>query len=237
MCCNANLAHRYGELSVVIPTRDRWPMLRVALRGALSQIGIAEGEVFNPAALETVERELVQTYFNQGRYNVDVEARVTELERNRVNIGITVDEGKQARIRHINIVGNEAFSEKELRNNWESDTRRGLAFWRGRTQYAREKLAGDLENLRSYYLDRGYLDFEIESSQVSISDGKEDIFITANIYHADTGQLLDVLLVERGRREHVSGPLGNVPIRIVVYSRNNRAGPSATSWYELSFPD
>lgn len=148
---------------------------------ALAQIGIAEGEVFNPASVEQVEQELIRTYFNQGRYGVNVDTEIRAMERNRVDISINVSEGKQSRIRHINIVGNESFSDKEVRDDWESDTKRGLAFWRGRTQYSREKTQGDLETLASFYLDRGYLDFNIESSQVSISPDKQDIFITVNI--------------------------------------------------------
>ena len=148
---------------------------------ALQQIGIAEGEVFNRLQLDRVEQELVRTYYNQGRYGVEIDPRVTQLERNRVNISILVAEGDQSKIRHINIVGNEAFTEEELREDFEADSKRGLAFWKGRNQYSREKLQGDLETLRSHYLDRGYLDFAIESTQVSISPDKQDIYITANV--------------------------------------------------------
>ncbi len=161
---------------------------------ALAAIGIAEGEIFNQMALDRVRQELIRQYFSRGYYDVSVESRVRRLDRNRVNLTIEVAEGSQARIRHINIVGNETFSERELRSDFESSDRRGLMFWRGRTQYTREKLSGDLEALRSFYLDRGYVDFAIESTQVSISPDKQDIFITANIREGEVFTVSDVML-------------------------------------------
>ena len=161
---------------------------------ALANIGIAEGEIFNQMALDRVRQELIRQYFSRGHYDVTVETRISELSRNRVNLSIDIAEGKQARIRHINIVGNESFSEKELRSDFESSDRRGLTFWRGRTQYTREKLSGDLEELRSFYLDRGYVDFAIESTQVSISPDKQDIFITANVREGEVFTVSDVVL-------------------------------------------
>ena len=116
------------------------------------------------------------------------------LERNRVSLSIFIKEGKQARIRHINIVGNDSFSEKELRDDFESNDRRGWMFWQGRHQYTREKLSGDLETLRSFYLDRGYIDFAIESTQVSISPDKQDIFVTANVREGEVFKVSDVQL-------------------------------------------
>ncbi len=164
------------------------------LMPALAQIGIAEGETFDQLQLDRVKQELVRSYFNQGHYGVEVTPTVNELDRNRVSISILVREGDQARIRHLNIVGNETFDEKELRSDFESDTRRGLFFWQGRTQYSQEKLTGDLESLRSFYLDRGYLDFSIESTQVSISPDKEDIYITANIREGEVYTVTDTTL-------------------------------------------
>ena len=162
------------------------------LMPALANIGIAEGEIFNQLELDRVRQELIQQYFSRGYYGVEVESTVNRLQRNRVSLGIQVTEGQQARIRHINIVGNEAFSDSELRDDFESHTTRGLMFWRGRNQYTREKLSGDLEVLRSYYLDRGYMDFSIESTQVSISPDKQDIFITANIREGEVYTVSDV---------------------------------------------
>lgn len=195
---------REGNI-LVIQVEERPAITSVSITGnrqiqtdelmpALASIGIAEGETFNELQLDRVRQELVRTYFNQGRYGVEVTPTVNELDRNRVAIAIVVREGEQSRIRHLNIVGNETFSEKELRSDFESDTRRGLFFWQGRTQYSREKLTGDLEQLRSFYLDRGYLDFAIESSQVSISPDKEDIYITANIREGEVYTVTETTL-------------------------------------------
>ncbi|MCH8477559.1 MAG: outer membrane protein assembly factor BamA [Wenzhouxiangella sp.] len=151
------------------------------LMPALASIGIAEGEIFNQLELDRIHQELVRQYHSRGHYAAEVDAQVNRLARNRVNLAIVVNEGRPARIRHINIVGNESFSESELRSDFEAHTTRGLAFWRGRNRYTREKVSGDLETLRSFYLDRGYIDFAIESTQVSISPDKQDIFITANV--------------------------------------------------------
>jgi outer membrane protein insertion porin family len=164
------------------------------LMPALASIGIAEGEIFNRLELDRVQQELVNQYYSRGHYNVDVDARVNELQRNRVALSILISEGKQARIRHINIVGNESFSRDELLSEFESRDRRGLMFWQGRDQYTREKISGDLETLRSYYLDRGYVDFAIESTQVSISPDKRDIFITANIREGEVYTVRDIQL-------------------------------------------
>jgi outer membrane protein insertion porin family len=114
-----------------------------------------------------------------------VDTRVTELDRNRVRIAIVIDEGDVAEIRHINIVGNETFTDKQIREDFEADIRPKWKFWSKEGHYSREKLSGDMEKLRSYYLDRGYVDFSVESTQVAIGPNKEDIYITANIVEGD----------------------------------------------------
>ena len=159
---------------------------------ALADIGIAEGEVFDQLALDQIQQELVRQYFSQGHYAVEVDAQVRELDRNRVNVSIVIEENDPAKIRHLNIVGNTVFDEDELRDDFESDTSNGLFFWRGRTNYTREKLSGDLERLRAYYLDRGYVDFAIESTQVSISPNKQNIYITANVREGEVYTVDDV---------------------------------------------
>lgn len=164
------------------------------LMPALANIGIAEGEIFNKLELDRVRQELIRQYYSRGYYAVDVTTDIGDMSRNRVSLSILVDEGDQARIRHINIVGNETFTEKELRDDFESDSKLGLFFWRGANKYTREKLSGDLETLRSYYMDRGYLDFSIESTQVSIGPDKRDIFITANIREGEVYTVRDVQL-------------------------------------------
>ncbi|MBT8062635.1 MAG: outer membrane protein assembly factor BamA [Gammaproteobacteria bacterium] len=147
----------------------------------LADIGLAEGEVFSPQALDRIKQEMVQQYFSQGRYAVKVDTRVTELDRNRVRIAIVIDEGKTAEIRHINIVGNTLFTDEEIRSEFESGIPPKWKFWSKDDQYTREKLSGDLEKIRSYYQDRGYVDASVESTQVSISPDKREIFITANV--------------------------------------------------------
>lgn len=163
------------------------------LMPALAAVGIAEGEIFNQLEIDRVQQELVRQYYSRGHYSVSVDPRVTTLERNRVDLSIVVSEGDQARIRHINIVGNENFSQRELRDNFESHTTRGLFFWRNRDQYTRERVAGDLEVLRSFYMDRGYIDFAIESTQVSISPNLQEIFVTANIREGEVFTVSDVI--------------------------------------------
>lgn len=161
---------------------------------ALAGIGIAEGEIFNQVDLDRVQQELIRQYFGRGYYNVVVDMQVSDLIRNRVALIIRITEGDQARVRHINIVGNESFDEDELRDDFETDSKRGWAFWKGRTEYTSEKLSGDLETLRSFYLDRGYIDFAIESTQVSISPDSKDIFVTANIREGEVFTVNDVTL-------------------------------------------
>ncbi|MGH8034433.1 MAG: outer membrane protein assembly factor BamA, partial [Lysobacterales bacterium] len=160
----------------------------------LFDIGLSEGEVFDRLVLDRLQQELVKQYFSQGRYAVTVDARVTELDRNRVRIAIVIDEGDVAKIRHINIVGNETFTNKEIQDDFESAITPGWKFWSKAGQYSREKLSGDLEKLRSFYLDRGYVDFNIESTQVSIGPEKEDIYITANVVEGEIYSVSDVKL-------------------------------------------
>jgi outer membrane protein insertion porin family len=173
------------------------------LRRVLKDIGLSEGEVFDRLVLDRLSQELVKQYFSQGRYAVEVDTRVTELERNRVRIAIVIDEGDVAEIRHINIVGNETFTDKEIQKEFEADIVPFWKFWSKDGQYSREKLSGDMEKLRSYYLDRGYVDFSVESTQVSISPNKQDIYITANVvegdvYGVDEVQITGDLVIDEG---------------------------------------
>jgi outer membrane protein insertion porin family len=151
----------------------------------LADIGLQSGEVFQPQSLDRIKQELVRQYFSQGRYAVSVESRVVELDRNRVRISITIKEGDTAEIKHINIVGNTLFADKEIKKEFESKIPPAWKFWSKDDQYSREKLSGDLEKIRSYYQDRGYIDANVESTQVSISTDKQDIYITANIIEGE----------------------------------------------------
>lgn len=155
------------------------------LRQGLQGIGLAEGEIFNQQSLDIVEQELTRQYYNRGKYSVDVDADVTPLERNRVAIHIQIDEGETAKIKHINVVGNEIFEDDSLIDEFESSTTGWLSWYTKDDQYSREKLGGDLEALRSFYMDRGYLEFNLESAQVSMTPDKRKIAITANVREGD----------------------------------------------------
>jgi len=151
----------------------------------LTNVGIARGRVFNRSVLERLENELVQQYFAFGKYGVNVDTQVKELERNRVDIGIQIVEGAAAKIKQVKIVGNTVFKEKELLEDFESGLKPWYKFWGTRDRYAKQKLQGDIELLRSEYLDQGYIKFDVPSTQVSISPNKEDIFITINVEEGD----------------------------------------------------
>lgn len=155
------------------------------LRKALGGIGLTEGEIFNQQKLEIIEGELTRQYYSRGKYSVEVSSEVTPLERNRVSIDIDIKEGETARIKHINVVGNEEFEDDTLIDEFESSTTGWLSWYSKDDQYSREKLGGDLESLRSYYLDRGYLDFNMESAQVSITPDKRKIAITTNVMEGE----------------------------------------------------
>ena len=147
----------------------------------LKDIGLAEGETFDRLSLDRVTRELNRQYNNRGKYNVEITPTVAQLDRNRVDVTITVKEGKAAKIRHINLVGNELFNDKDLTDSWESSPTNWLSWYKRDDQYSAEKLSGDIEKLNSYYLDRGYVDYNLDSTQVAISPDKRDMFITAGL--------------------------------------------------------
>jgi outer membrane protein insertion porin family len=151
----------------------------------LNQSGLAEGEIFQRATLEGVRNELQRQYVAQGRYSAVIEAEVVPQPRNRVALKININEGTVAAIQHINVVGNNVFADEDLIDLFELKTSNWLSFFRNDDKYAREKLSGDLERLRSYYLDRGYINMDITSTQVSITPDKKHVYITVNI---DEGQ-------------------------------------------------
>jgi outer membrane protein insertion porin family len=162
------------------------------LLGGLRNIGLSEGETFNPLNLDRVTQELIRQYNNRGKYNVTITPTISELDRNRVDIGIVIAEGKAARIRDINITGNKTYPDLEIRQGWESGTSNWLSWYRRDDQYSREKLSGDLEKLSNYYLDRGYVDFNVESTQVAITPDKRDIFVTANVAEGEVYTVAEV---------------------------------------------
>ncbi len=155
------------------------------LKQALRDNGLAEGQIFRQSILEGMVQELQRQYVSQGRYGAVVETEVEELPRNRVAIRVNVSEGDVARIRMINIIGNNDFEDDELLDEFELGTSGWFSWITGNDKYNREKLTGDLERLESWYKDRGYLAFNIESTQVSISPDKESVYIAVNISEGD----------------------------------------------------
>jgi len=156
-----------------------------ALLDGLKGAGLAVGQVFQRSTLEGMQLELQRQYVQQGRYDANIETEVLPEPRNRVSINIDVDEGSVAAIKHINVVGNEVFTDEDLTDIFELKTTGWLSFFTNDDKYSREKLTGDLEKLTSYYMDRGYLQFTIDSTQVSVSPNKEEVYITANVTEGD----------------------------------------------------
>jgi outer membrane protein insertion porin family len=195
---------RQGDI-LVITVQERPAINTLTLAGnkdlktedltkGLADIGLAEGETFDRLNLQRVTQELTRQYNNRGKYNVKITPTVTELDRNRVDLTITIAEGKAAKIRHINIVGNTTFSDEEIREEFEADESNWLSWYRKDDQYSREKLQGDLEKLRAYYLDRGFVDFQVESTQVNISPDRRDIYINANVREGEVYTIGEVKL-------------------------------------------
>ena len=164
------------------------------LLSALEQMGVAQGRVFNRSTFDQVEQELHRTYFAAGRYGVQVTGTVTPLERNRVAIKFEIAEGVVAKIRQINIVGNVAFDDEELRDDFELDTTGFFSFLSRSDRYSKPKLAADLETLRSLYLDNGFINFNIDSTQVSIAPDKKDVYITINVTEGGRYVVRDIYL-------------------------------------------
>ncbi|MFT7166076.1 MAG: outer membrane protein insertion porin family, partial [Parasphingorhabdus sp.] len=161
---------------------------------ALRDNGLAEGQIFRQVILEGMVQELQRQYVSQGRYGALVKTEVKELPRNRVAVNIDIDEGDVAKIRHINIVGNSDFTEETLLDEFEQNSTGWLSWISSNDKYAREKLSGDIETLESWYLDRGYLQFAVVSTQVSISPNKESVYITININEGDIFKVSDIEL-------------------------------------------
>jgi outer membrane protein insertion porin family len=151
------------------------------LTKALDKIGLSEGKIFDKQVLDKVELELKRQYLSHGKYSLKIKTEVANLTRNRVGIRINISEGRVTKIKEINIVGNKAFDDKTLLKKLELNTTNLLSFYSKDDQYSKQKLQADLETLRSYYLDRGYINFTIESTQVAITPDKKDIYVTINV--------------------------------------------------------
>jgi outer membrane protein insertion porin family len=161
---------------------------------AFSDVGMEVGRVFNPLVLDKVKNELLQQYYNNGKYSAEVTSKVTTLERNRVSVLISVIEGSAASIKKINIVGNKSFSDEEILKEFELTGPTLISFYTNSDQYSKQKLSADLERVNSFYQDRGYINFKVESTQVSISPDKNGIFITININEGKVHTISEVKL-------------------------------------------
>ena len=163
-----------------------------ALLDGLKGAGLSVGNVFQRSTLEGMQLELQRQYVLQGRYDARIEAEVIPEPRNRVSIAIDVNEGTVASIKHINIVGNTIYTDEQLQDIFELKMTGWLSFFTSDDKYSKEKLTADFENLSSYYLDRGYLEFNIDSTQIAISPDMEAVYITANVTEGDKFTVSDV---------------------------------------------
>lgn len=196
---------RDGEM-LIVAVRERPSIRNFTLTGnkdiktedleeSLRAVGLARGRTLDRSVLEEVRQFLIDQYYSRGKYSVVVDTEVTENESdNTLDIEIRVKEGQRARIRQISIVGNEAFSDEEILDEFKLKTRNWLSWYRQDDRYAREALVGDLEALQSYYMDRGYASFEIESTQVQISPDQQGIYITVNISEGEPYRISEVRL-------------------------------------------
>ena len=164
------------------------------LKEGLKQVGLAESRIFDRALLERAERELKNQYIGRGKYGVQITTTVTPLERNRVALNFDISEGEVAKIRQINFVGNKVFRDKDLAGEFILSTPGFWSWYSKNDQYSKPKLQGDLENLRSFYLNQGYLEFTIDSTQVTITPDKLDIFITVNLTEGKKFKVAEVKL-------------------------------------------
>jgi outer membrane protein insertion porin family len=192
--------------TLVIAVRERPSIRHFSLEGnkdiksedleeSLRNVGLARGRTFDRPVLEEVRQFLIDEYYSRGKYSVVVETDVKENKaENTVDIDIKIKEGERARIRQIAIIGNEAFSTKELRDEFELRTRNWRSWYKHDDRYSREALIGDLESLQSFYMDRGYAGFEIESTQVQISPDRQSIYITINVAEGEPHRIGEVRL-------------------------------------------
>ena len=164
------------------------------LNKSLRNVGLATGKTFDRSVLEDVRQFLTDQYFSRGKYAVRIDSTVEDVPGNRVKVKIDVKEGKRAKIRQINLVGTSKFENKEILDGFELKTPNWLSWYRQDDRYSRESLQGDLEKLRSFYMDRGYANFDIQSTQVAIAPEKDDIFVTVNVDEGEVFKLADVKL-------------------------------------------
>ena len=162
------------------------------LQKSLRNVGLATGKTFDRSVLDEVKQYLTDQYFSRGKYAVRVDTKITDLPGNKVDVIVDIKEGKRAKIEQINIVGNTRFKEKDILASFELKTPNWLSWYKQDDRYSRESLTGDLEKLRSYYMDRGYANFQIESTQVTIAPEKDDMYITVNIGEGEVFKVSDI---------------------------------------------
>ncbi len=165
------------------------------LTESLRSVGLARGRTFNRSVLDNVEMFLRDQYYDRGKYGVVVDSEIVDRPNNTVRIKVNVKEGDRAKIRQVNIVGNDSFEEKDIREGFTLDTPNWLSWLRQDDRYAKEALEGDLETLRSFYMNRGYADFKVVSTQVAISPNKKDMFLTINVDEGDVYTISELKLV------------------------------------------
>lgn len=164
------------------------------MKEGLKQIGLSEGQIFDKSQLDRAEQEVKRQYLSQGKYGATVKTVVSPLERNRVAVRFDIEEGAVSKIRDINIVGNKVFTTDDLRAEFLLTTPNWMSWWNKDDQYSKQKLNADLETLRSFYMNQGYLEFNIDSTQVSITPDKRDIYITVNITEGEKYTISEVKL-------------------------------------------
>jgi outer membrane protein insertion porin family len=164
------------------------------LQKSLRNVGLATGKTFDRSVLDEVKQYLTDQYFSRGKYAVRVDTKITELPGNKVDVIVDIKEGKRAKIEMINLVGNTKFKEKDVLEGFELHTPNWLSWYKQDDRYSRESLTGDLEKLRSYYMDRGYANFQIDSTQVTIAPEKDDMYITVNVNEGDVFKISEIKL-------------------------------------------
>jgi outer membrane protein insertion porin family len=164
------------------------------LQKSLRNVGLATGKTFDRSVLDEVKQYLTDQYFSRGKYAVKVDTKITDLPGNKVDIAVDIKEGKRAKIEQINIVGNTRFKEKEILNTLELKTPNWLSWYKQDDRYSKESLTGDLEKIRSYYMDRGYANFALESTQVTIAPEKDNMYITVSVNEGDVFKISDIKL-------------------------------------------
>lgn len=197
---------RREERTLIIAVRERPSIEDFTIEGnkdiktedlmeSLRGVGLARGRTFDRSVLDNVAMFMREQYYDRGKYGVVIDTEVVDRPNNTVRIGIDVKEGERARIRQVNIIGNDSFPDDEIRSEFELDTANWLSWFRQDDRYAKEALSGDLEKLRSYYMDRGFADFRVDSTQVAISPNRKDIYVTINLHEGDRYTVSDVKVV------------------------------------------